>query len=95
VPKVLNKHFDEIPEGAVWIMRPGKWGNPYSHMPHTQAQYRVHSREEAVAAYEEHFEQNEQLKADLHELRGKDLICCCKPRQCHGDFLMRKANELP
>ena len=27
------------------------------------------------------------------ELRGKDLVCCCKPLKCHGDTLLEIANE--
>jgi hypothetical protein len=29
---------------------------------------------------------------DIHELRGKDLVCWCKPDPCHGDLLLRLAN---
>jgi hypothetical protein len=28
----------------------------------------------------------------LHELRGKDLVCWCAPKPCHGDVLLRLAN---
>jgi hypothetical protein len=27
--KVLNKNRDFIPDGAVFVGRPSKWGNPY------------------------------------------------------------------
>ena len=26
-------------------------------------------------------------------LEGKDLVCFCKPKRCHGDTLLRIANE--
>lgn len=29
-----------------------------------------------------------QLLAELEELRGKTLICSCKPAACHGDVLL-------
>jgi hypothetical protein len=29
---------------------------------------------------------------DIHELRGKDLVCWCAPEACHGDVLLRLAN---
>ncbi len=32
MPRVLNKYKDFIPPGAVSIMRPGKWGNPFTVM---------------------------------------------------------------
>jgi hypothetical protein len=28
----------------------------------------------------------------LDELRGRDLVCFCAPRPCHGDLLLRLAN---
>ena len=28
----------------------------------------------------------------LDELRGRDLVCFCAPRACHGDLLLRLAN---
>ena len=27
------------------------------------------------------------------ELRDRDLVCCCKPKACHGDVLLELANE--
>ena len=29
MPKVLNKHVDGIPKGAVYCGRGSRWGNPY------------------------------------------------------------------
>ena len=32
----------------------------------------------------------------VHELKGKDLICWCKPGDlCHADILMALANSAP
>ena len=28
----------------------------------------------------------------LDELRGRNLVCFCGPRACHGDLLLRLAN---
>lgn len=28
------------------------------------------------------------------ELKGKDLVCWCKPQRCHGDYLLQLANEI-
>jgi hypothetical protein len=30
---------------------------------------------------------------DIHELLGRDLVCWCAPEPCHGDLLLRLANE--
>lgn len=37
--------------------------------------------------------QPELLAKVRKELRGKDLICFCAPKKCHGDILIRLANE--
>ncbi len=77
----------------VYIGRPSKWGNPFSHLSNTLAQYRVSTREEAVQSYEEWIRQQPELMAALPELKGKVLGCWCSPQSCHGDVLARLANE--
>ena len=72
----------------VYIGRPSKWGNPFSHKEGTLAQYKVASREEAIEKYREWIMQQEDLMASLHELQGKTLGCWCKPKSCHGDILV-------
>lgn len=77
----------------VYIGRPSKWGNPFSHQRGTLAQYRVATRDKAVDAYERYICNQPALLADLHELRGKVLGCWCAPKRCHGDVLLRLANQ--
>lgn len=76
----------------VYIGRPSKWGNPFSHKAGTQAQYRVSTRDEAVQAYAKWVVQQPELMASLPELRGKVLGCWCSPQACHGDVLSALAN---
>lgn len=71
-----------------------KWGNPYSHEDGTLAQFKVKNRREAVDKFEEYLLNNEELMADLHELKGKVLGCWCKPKSCHGDVLAKYANSI-
>jgi hypothetical protein len=85
--KVVNKRKHKPTPDDVYIGRPSKWGNPYSHMPGTLAQYRVATRQEALDRYREWILQQPELMAALPELRGKTLICWCKPASCHGDVL--------
>lgn len=92
--KILNKHYDEIPEDAVYIGRGSKWGNPYSHLEGTTAEYVVDSREEAVRLYEEYVRSNQELYLSLPELVGKDLVCYCSPNLCHGEVLRKLALSL-
>lgn len=93
MPQVLNKRYHGVPDGAVYIGRPSKWGNPF-HIRETvygQAN-KVYTRDEAIELYQIYLDNNEELKADLHELEGKDLVCWCAPEPCHGDILLRLAN---
>lgn len=79
----------------VYIGRPSKWGNPFTHLTtNTRAQIQVDSREEAVSRYEEYIRNKPELMADLHELKGKTLGCWCKPKSCHGDILVKLIEEL-
>jgi len=78
----------------VYIGRPSKWGNPYSHEDGTLAQFKVRDRREAVDKFEQYLLNNKELMADLHELKGKVLGCWCKPKSCHGDVLAKYANSI-
>lgn len=77
----------------VYIGRPSKWGNPFSHKDGTLAQYRVNTREEAITRYEEWLLSQPELVSALPELAGKTLGCWCAPDPCHGDVLVRLANS--
>lgn len=80
--KVLNKYRDRITTNAVNIMRPSKWGNPF-------VIGKDGTRQEVIAKYAEWIETQPKLLASLHELKGRDLVCCCKPEACHGDVLLK------
>lgn len=92
---VLNKKTVGVPAGAVYIGRGSRWGNPFV-MRHEGErdlvceQYRQHlwkQVQEGVVAL-----------TDLAQLHGKDLVCFCAPKRCHGDILEQAAewavNEL-
>lgn len=91
--KVVNKHH-KLPFD-VYIGRGSKWGNPFSHMEGTTAQYKVDSREEAIEKYREWVQTQPHLLDSLYELKGKTLSCYCKPKGCHGDILVEFADALP
>jgi hypothetical protein len=77
----------------VYIGRPSRWGNPYSHLARgTKARFVVATREQAIEAYELYLVGCPELVAALPELRGKVLGCWCAPKPCHGDVLVRLAN---
>ena len=77
----------------VYIGRPSKWGNPFSHLDKSAARFKCLTREEAIARYEEWIFTQPELLGSLHELRGKVLGCWCAPKACHGDVLLRLAND--
>ena len=94
MPKVYNKHHRNAPAGSVYIGRPTKWGNEYSHMSNTAAKFKVASREEAILAYEAKVKSDPEFIAMIKaELKGKDLVCFCDPLPCHGHVLLKIANE--
>ena len=77
----------------VYIGRPSKWGNPFTHKAGTRAEFVVPTRREAVAKYEEYIRASP-LMEDIVELDGKILGCWCKPQSCHGDVLVRILDEI-
>jgi len=78
----------------VYIGRPSKWGNPFTHLDSpTQAKFKVATREEAVAKYEDWARTQPHIMENLHELDGKVLGCWCKPKACHGDILVKLIKE--
>ena len=80
----------------VYIGRPSKWGNPFSHKEGTIAMYKVNSREEAVNSYREWITKGEgkYLLRYLPELKDKTLGCWCHPQSCHGDVLKELVDNL-
>lgn len=77
----------------VYVGRGSKWGNPFSHQTGTRARWKVATRDDAVAAYEQWLRDQPHLLDALDELRGKTLGCWCAPRRCHGDVLAALAND--
>ena len=77
----------------VYIGRPSKWGNPFSHKEGTLAKFKVSTRDEAVQKYREWLLTQPDLIQSLPELRGKVLGCWCKPLKCHGDVLAEEAER--
>lgn len=92
---VANKHRDKKLIAwassigkAVGIMRGTKWGNKFE-IP------RDGDRDAVCDKHAAKLENSPELLAQLSELKGRVLVCCCYPQRCHGDELARRANELP
>lgn len=94
-----------MPEGAVYVGRPTKWGNPFdwrewldsandlkAYLPCAVERERW-CRERAVEEYEEAIREGT-IAVDVTELRGKDLACWCdRFHPCHADVLLELANK--
>lgn len=86
-PPILNKRTArDWPADAVYVGRPGPWGNPFPVGP-------GRTREQAVAAHAAWFVAQPDIMARaVRELRGKTLICWCAPKCCHAEVLRLIAN---
>jgi hypothetical protein len=78
-----------MPEGAVYVGRPTRWGNPYP-------VWETGGPELAVAYYRAWLGTDGAglaVRAGW-ELRGRDLACWCPLDQpCHADVLLELANR--
>ena len=96
----------KMPEGAVYVGRPTKWGNPFrvgrpvDRGPNHGGYDFIKDRADAVALFRltvgpitGGIEARDFIKAAQCELRGKDLACWCPLDQpCHADVLLEIAN---
>lgn len=75
-----------MPENAVYVGRPTKWGNPYSVSVWG-------TRERALGEFRALMGRWPEFVEMTLELRGKDLACWCPLDQpCHADVLLELAN---
>lgn len=87
MPRVYNKHHKDTPFGAVYIGRGSKWGNQFVIGVDGD-------RSEVIRKHKERVDNDKAFKEQIkNELKGKDLVCYCYPKPCHGDYLLKIANE--
>ena len=84
-----------MPEGAVYVGRPTKWGNPFpwqaqSNLFNTEREMRA----EVVDMYRDWRSDSPDWVNEVRtELGGKSLACFCPLDQpCHADVLLEIAN---
>jgi len=76
--RVHNKYQHTATLGAVYIGRGSPWGNPFAIGKHgTRDEVCDRFRDEILPTL------------DLSPLIGKDLVCFCKPKRCHGDDILK------
>jgi len=89
MPKVV--HVKDRVKDAVFIGRPGPFGNPFIIGQHG-------NRVEVIEQYRRMITRYTNSATALRrkvreELKGKDLACFCAPLPCHGDVLLEIANQ--
>jgi hypothetical protein len=82
---LFNKNKDQVPADAVYIGRPSKWGNPFEISS-------TCTRSEAIAKFRAWLTP-EYIAMVREELKGKDLVCFCAPKKCHGDVFLELLEE--
>lgn len=80
--KIVGKHPSSE---SVYVGRPSKWGNPF-------VIGKDGTRDQVLAKYHDYI-RGSGLMRDIHELRGKDLVCWCSPDGCHANILRELAWE--
>lgn len=86
-PKVHNKYRKTAPQDAVYIGRGSPYGNPF-------VIGKDGSRDDVCDKFEEAIESLPEVRKLMkRKLKGKHLVCFCKPARCHGDYLLKLANE--
>lgn len=80
-------------EYDVYIGRPSRWGNQWSHLdPPPPDCFHVKNRKEAISRYREWIATQPDLLQDIPMLRGLRLGCWCAPQSCHGHVLAELAD---
>ena len=83
---VKNKYKDAVTDDDVYIGRGSRWGNPF-------VIGKDGDRDAVCEKYRAHLWKQIRTgvitRADLASLHGKDLVCFCAPKRCHGDTIMK------
>jgi hypothetical protein len=93
-PLVENKYHSVVSvTDSISIMRPSKWGNPYS-MCDVDVPDKDTQREIVVALHLLTLLCNPHAILECNKsLHRKRLLCCCYPKLCHGNILVLLANN--
>lgn len=84
-------HWLDREPGYVYIGRPSIYGNPFR-LPYDG------DRTTVIALYRAYFEkrvaEDDVFRLAVHGLRGRQLVCHCKPMDCHGDVIAAHLNSM-
>lgn len=94
--RIYNKWYERAPKDAVDIGMFSFWRNRFAReRVLRRKRWSDEERHEINAKFEQWLlsPDGAYVLKRIHELKGKDLVCLCYPKQCHGQLLMRLANE--
>lgn len=81
---VVNINYEEY---DVYIGRGSLFGNPF-YLKHDTEKERIN----CIEKYKKYYHVKK-LYNHIHILVGKRLGCYCKPKLCHGDFLVQEVEN--
>lgn len=79
-------HIDDAPADGYYIGRGSPAGNPF-------VIGRDGNRGEVLAKFRQYIRYRVDLLDLFRSLRGRTLICHCKPKDCHGDIIAEIADD--
>jgi hypothetical protein len=86
-PRIYNANTDTIPDGAIWVDRNSRFGNPYKLGVDGNLA-------EVTRLYVNYLLANPALIENIKKnLKGKSLACWCRPSPCHAELLLKLAND--
>lgn len=85
MPKVYNRNDRNTPDLAIYCGRGSIAGNPFIIGEDG-------TRDEVCDKYEAWAPKQKWWRPFIREARGRDLVCHCKPKRCHCDFILKAAN---
>lgn len=87
MPKLHNKYHGTAGPDAVYIGRGSPFGNPFV-IGKDGDRDAVCDKYEQLVLSDDSF-----IEFIKSELNGKDLVCFCAPKRCHGETLLKIANQ--
>lgn len=88
--KVLKVGTCEINDENVYIGRTSIYGNPFVMNHESERNYVCYKFEKWIYSPD----QSDLLDTIKKNLKGKNLVCHCAPKKCHGDTILKIANEI-
>lgn len=77
--RLFNRSTGTYPATAAYIGRGTMYGNPFKiGVDGTRSEVIARFRSEVLP------------ELPVEELRGKDLVCHCAPKECHGEAILTK-----